>query len=284
MPTFVRVAGYPGVHGCPDGATTSPVLFVHGAGGSAGQFVAWVEAFAAAGFEAYALSRRGRDGVRPSGAEGIHFRDYVDDTRAMIDALGEAVILIAHGLGGLVALKAAEEGGVGAVVLLASDAPGDLPDCLPPTDALVPFIQTIFLPILTGRPYLPERAAAETLWLNRLPPDDRARAFEAILPESGWAIAEASAVTVDPNKVDCPILCVAPLDDASTRPETYHAISDYLDADRFEYPGHGRWIFAEPGWQSVASDVRGWLATVAADRTGQSVAVGTLCASATAPR
>lgn len=258
-PTLVRIAGYPGIHASSDGSSTSPVLFVHGAWGHAGQFVEWVEEFANEGREAYALSRRGRDGVPPEGAAGVHFVDYVDDTRAMIDALGERVILIAHGLGALVALKTAEVVGVAAIVLLAPDVPGNLPDCLPPASALVPFIETILLPVLTGRPYRPKRAAADSLWLNCLSVEDRERVFAEILPESGWVTGEAPSIVVNRNKIGCPILCVAPLDDASTRPNTYRAISRYLNADYFEYPGHGHWVFAEPGWQDIASDILAWL-------------------------
>jgi len=106
----VRVAGYPGYRARPDEESTRTVLLVHGAWGDAGQLVEWVEVFADAGFEAYALSRRGRDGLPPSDATDVCFADYVDDTRAMIDSLGREVILIAHGLAGLVALKAAKKG------------------------------------------------------------------------------------------------------------------------------------------------------------------------------
>src|SRR5690242_6466896 len=88
------VAGFPGIaaeppDGSVEGSVDRPtVVFVHGAFADHVAFTRWVEHFAAAGYPSLAVSRRGRLGVGPDRAEGLRFSDYVDDTIAVLYALG----------------------------------------------------------------------------------------------------------------------------------------------------------------------------------------------------
>jgi alpha-beta hydrolase superfamily lysophospholipase len=258
-PISVDIAGYHGIHAAPAGERAGVVLFVHGAWGYAEQFAGWVRAFAAAGFDAYATSRRGRQGVPPARAAGVRFDDYVEDTRRVIDALGGDVIIVAHSMGALVALDVAAARPLAGLALLAPGPTRAVPDRRPPLGALAPLIGTMLPPLITGRPYLPRRGVADRLWLNRLPAPERDRAYARLVPESGLAARVAAAVAGDPTGVRCPVLCLAPLDDASTRPATYRSLARTYDADLREYPDHGHWLFAEPGWERIATDTLSWV-------------------------
>lgn len=264
--TTIEIAGYHGIHAPAAGARAGTVLFVHGSWGYAEQFASWVQGFAAAGFDAYAVSRRGRQGVAPGNARGVRFDDYVEDTSRVLDALEGDPIVVAHSMGALVALEVAAQRPLGGLVLLAPAATRVVPNRRLPLGTLVPLLGVMLPPLLTGRPYLPRRRAAYRLWLNRLPAAERERAYAGLVHESGLAARQATAVATDPSAPRCPILCLAPLDDASTPPATYRSLAQTYGADLLEYAGHGHWLFAEPGWERIMTDTLSWVKHAAARR------------------
>src|SRR4249919_3563279 len=57
---------------------------------------------------------------------GLTFTTYVDDVVAAVNRLGPTTVVIGHGMGGLLALKAAEQVPIGGLVLVAPELPGEL--------------------------------------------------------------------------------------------------------------------------------------------------------------
>src|SRR4051812_33841709 len=98
------IAGFPALHAGTGGRR---VVFLHGAFADEAGFAGWVPRFAAAGYDAWAPARRGRRGIGPARAAGLTFDDYVADTLAVLDALGdgEAPVLVGHSLGALLAQR-----------------------------------------------------------------------------------------------------------------------------------------------------------------------------------
>src|SRR5574337_1467325 len=95
-----------------------PLLFVHGMWGGSWCWESHLRIAAEAGWDAWALNLRGHHGSRPVanlGRVGIH--DYVQDVLDCLRALGE-VVLVGHSMGGLIAQKVAEIGGVRAAVFM----------------------------------------------------------------------------------------------------------------------------------------------------------------------
>jgi len=85
-----------------------PVLFIHGAFADHSGFQKMVNQFADNGYNSYAVSRRGRLNQQPTNASGLSFSDYLQDTLAIIQEIKPTPILVAHSLGGLLAMKATE--------------------------------------------------------------------------------------------------------------------------------------------------------------------------------
>src|ERR1700739_4503066 len=97
-----------------------PLLFVHGLGHGAWSWHNWLEAAAAAGYQAYALSFRGHGGSEGSVA-GARLRDYVADTvRAAASIAHGDCAVVGDPLGGLVTQHALPTIKPVAAVLLAS--------------------------------------------------------------------------------------------------------------------------------------------------------------------
>jgi non-heme chloroperoxidase len=105
-----------------------PVLFVHGAYVGAW---CWAEHFlghfAAAGFDAYAVSLRGHGAsVHADPLAGHTIDDYVDDVREAIDAIGASPVLVGHSMGAFVLQRHLARHAAPAAVMLAPVPPQGL--------------------------------------------------------------------------------------------------------------------------------------------------------------
>ncbi|HEY9843540.1 MAG: alpha/beta hydrolase [Candidatus Sericytochromatia bacterium] len=261
-PTSIQVQDFPGWF-CPstDPASSNPsILFIHGAFGHHRNFRNFMSYFASAGFDCYALSRRGRLGLGPERARGLNFQDYVDDTARMIQALpGHPPIVIGHGLGGLLAQKAAEQGLCSLAVLLSSAPPGRLtaqPQTLP---AFMPMMPGIAL----GFPIQPTPQAMKQVAFNRLPAAEQERLVQDLVHESGIVYRQlmAGQIHIDSERIQCPILCVAGKHDHIVSAGHNRLTSRVCKAELREFDRHGHWLLDEPGWQDTASEINDWVRT-----------------------
>ena len=103
-----------------------PLLFIHGELTGSWIWERYLSYFAGRGWEGHALNLRNHFWSETTDIATVDFSDYVDDVVAVLGKLGHNVVAIGHGMGGLLALKAAERHSVGAVVLLDSELPRDL--------------------------------------------------------------------------------------------------------------------------------------------------------------
>ncbi|MFL5102644.1 MAG: alpha/beta fold hydrolase [Xanthobacteraceae bacterium] len=251
-----EIGGFPartvdGRHGRP------LVLFIHGSFSTHEPFSRWLTVCEKSGWRAAVAARRGRLDLDPPCADGLTIADYLDDTRRVIDALGERPILIGHSLGGLIAQKLAEEDRAAALVLLAPVPPWPL---MPQADAL-PALAPMLPSILAGRPVLPSYWSAVRLILNRVPQPDRRRIHASLVHESGIAYREMTFGTVrtSPEKVRCPVRVIAAEQDRVISPALARSICDYYGAELLVHEAHGHWFIEEPGAETIAQDVIGWL-------------------------
>ena len=203
-----------------DDPTACPwlTLCVHGAGGGGWEWGAWTRVFAARGFTTQAPD------LEPvaAGLAATRFVDYReqlllhwrDSTRA-----GTPGALIGASLGGLLALSAAAELGVAALVLVNPLPPAGVVARLPgeAREAVVPW----------GR----QRSLAATR--RALPDADDAtilHAFRRWRDESGAVLNEARAgIVVEPPR--CPVLVLSSEHDDDVPPLASRALAVRLGAD-----------------------------------------------------
>src|ERR1044071_7873014 len=141
-----------------------PLLFVHGELGGSWAWERFLGYFAGRGWEGHALNLRNHHWSQTADAAELSFESFVDDVGAAMDRLGPTVVAVGHGMGGLLALKAAERHPVSALVLIASELPGDVRE---PTDAhLIREVPELFGPSLLGWTTLPEKLQRDHRDLN----------------------------------------------------------------------------------------------------------------------
>jgi pimeloyl-ACP methyl ester carboxylesterase len=242
-------------HAAPAGRPRSrSVLFVHGMWGGSWYFRSYLYAAAQAGWDAWALDLRGHGpSEAPGGLGGVSLADYVLDVRRCLDRLGDAV-LIGHSMGGLIAQKAAEGGGVAAAVFLTSAPPRGINAIAWPVLSRM----ARYVPAMLGdRAFTAARAHADFLFLNGLTPEQRDWAFPRFGAESGRAARELAAVAA--GAIRCPTLVVGAERDRITPAALQRRIAARYRAEYQEAAGHAHMLMLEEGWERPFKDVLAWM-------------------------
>jgi pimeloyl-ACP methyl ester carboxylesterase len=258
-PASVIMAGLPGWFAEPvDRRWSAPVLLVHGSFSHHQHFGNYLNFFATEGFDAYAVSLRGRLGVAPEKARGLRFRHYFEDLLRIVGEFPTEPILIGHSLGALLALKVAELGRCSAAVLLNPAPPGMLTAQPRSLTHFAPLLPSIAL----GRPFRPSASAFRQLAFNRLPDSQFANVVSTMVEESGLVFQEmmTGAIRVDTSRLASPILCIGGTEDRVISRRLLRLTADRSGAEIKEYPEHGHWIHGEPGWNTIAHGIAAWLA------------------------
>src|SRR5678815_3864644 len=86
-----------------------PLLFVHGELGGSWAWERFLGYFAGRGWEGHALNLRNHHWSQTADPAELSFETFVDDVGAAIDRLGASVVVVGHGMGALLAMKAAEK-------------------------------------------------------------------------------------------------------------------------------------------------------------------------------
>jgi len=235
-----------------------PILFVHGYFADATVFTDWLEFFAARGWPAYAVNLRGRGGSRPDIDLGrASISDFVDDAASVARALGGPVV-VGHSMGGLIAQQLAARHDVRAAVLLAPAPPRGI-SVLSPRLLLK---QLKHLPaIVLSRLVRPGREDLKEMVLNRIPPTRQDELLEDLGPDSGRAGRDMSiaGVHVASGDVTCPLLVVAGEDDRFIPIRIAERIAGRYGAPLHRLRDHAHMLILEPGWESIATFVEGWI-------------------------
>jgi pimeloyl-ACP methyl ester carboxylesterase len=103
-----------------------PLLFVHGELAGSWVWERFLGYFAGRGWEGHALNLRNHYWSQTADPASLSFESYTEDVVAALDRLGPTAVAVGHGMGGLLALKAAERVAMSGLILIGSHLPRDL--------------------------------------------------------------------------------------------------------------------------------------------------------------
>jgi pimeloyl-ACP methyl ester carboxylesterase len=132
-----------------------PLFFVHGELAGSWLWERYLCYFAQRGWEGHALNLRGHHLSEPAEVGSLGLEHYIDDVLAGMGRLLSAPVLVGHGLGALLAMRAAERRRPSALVLLSPALPAQLRH--PPRPHLIREIPDTFGRELLGWQQLPEQ-------------------------------------------------------------------------------------------------------------------------------
>ena len=238
-----------------------PLLFVHGELAGSWLWERFLGYFAGRGWEGHALNLRNHYWSQTADPTELSFDTYTEDVVAALARLGPTTVAVGHGMGGLLAMKAAERMPMSALVLLSPEPPGDLrPPARPHELREIP---DVYGKAAIGWETLPEKLQRDH---RDLTIDDvlRIQHFLGQKPhEAGAARRQVlQGVSIDRRAFDeIPKLVIgAGLDVYVPEPGT-EALAEWLGATYEPFGAHSHFglVLAEQGFLQVADSIRGFL-------------------------
>jgi non-heme chloroperoxidase len=238
-----------------------PLLFVHGELTGSWIWERYLSYFASRGWEGHALNLRNHYWSETADVASVGFEAYVDDVGAVVDRLGANVVVVGHGMGGLLALKAAERQPVGAIVLLDSELPRDLR----PT---VRMHELRAIPDVYGRDHigwetLPERLQRDYRDLTIADIIRLQHLFGQKPHESGLAKRQIrQGIAIDRSRLaGTPILVVGAGMAGTLSASGAERLADWLGGTYEPFAAHSHYglVIGESSFQQVADGVRAFL-------------------------
>ncbi len=238
-----------------------PLLFVHGELGGSWEWERFLGYFAGRGWEGHALNLRNHHWSQTADPAELSFESFVEDVGASMDRLGPNVVVVGHGMGGLLALKAAERRSAAGIVLISAELPGDLRKRVHPHE--IREIPELYGRSLIGWETLPERlhrdhrdlSLADVLRIQHLmgqKPHESGRARRTML----------RGVRVDPKAfASIPRLVIGGGLDLTVPLADSERLAEWLDAEFEPFAAHSHYglILAEDGYVHVADVIRSFL-------------------------
>jgi pimeloyl-ACP methyl ester carboxylesterase len=234
-------------------AERAPIVFIHGGCHGSWAFEYFQAYLSENGWETHALNWFNHNGSKPLElstflARGI--ADVATEIGIVRSTLNAAPILIAHSMGGLAALKYAEEHEVRAMVLLAPVVPLEVG------------AEAIDLPVDVGQPWGPPPfEVARQLFMQGLDEDMSRSFYQKLCPESPRCVMEGTRflVSVDGSRINCPTLAIGAEHDLLVPVVAVEEFSRLYRATYVLAEGRGHNLLLEPRWQETASSILSWL-------------------------
>lgn len=236
------------------------VIMVHGAFCGPWTFDRFRRPFEAAGHTVEAFALPGHADDDPRGAvSNLSMSRYADALAGRILAEPTPPVVVAHSMGGLVAMMAAMHVPLAGLILLAPSPPWGI------TSGTLEEGASSLALLLHGAWWCgamePDRYVARFYSLDRLPPDTANHVARRMRQESGRALSETLNWWSDPfattrvvaGRIKAPSFVAVGERDLIHPPATARQTAALLGAELTVLPGMSHWLVGEPGWEAVAA-------------------------------
>lgn len=239
-----------------------PLLFVHGELAGSWLWERWLRYFASRGWEGHALNLRNHYWSKTADPATLSFETYLEDVVAGIERLGPNPVVVGHGMGGLLVLKAAaDRADVAGLVLVDAELPAGLRP--PARPHVVRDVPVAYGRAALGWDTLPEKLQRENRDLTL---DDVLRVQHLLGQkprESGHARADMlEGVPVAAASLgDLPRLVVGSGLDGSAAAVAAERLATWLGAEHEQYGAHSHYglVLGTESHRQVADRVRVFL-------------------------
>ena len=238
-----------------------PLLFVHGELAGSWVWERFLGYFASRGWEGHAVNLQNHYWSRKTDPAELTLETYVDDVAAALARLGPTTVVIGHGMGALLALKASEQAALGGLVLLAPEPPAELrPEAQPHELREIP---DVYGRNRIGWSTLPEKlqrdhrdlSLADVLRIQHLlgqKPHESGKAMRSVV----------AGVPVDPRPfAEVPRLVIGAGLDRSVPESVAERVAQWLGAEYEPFGAHSHYglMLGEQSHQQVAEAIRSFL-------------------------
>lgn len=240
-----------------------PLLFLHGELGGSWLWERYLGYFAGRGWEGHALNLRNHFWSQTADPATLSFDSYTDDVVAAIERFGPSVVLVGHGMGGLLGLKAAERHQIGGLILLSAELPRELRGPARPHELRE--IPEVYGKSVIGWETLPEKIQREARDLT-LADVLRIQHLLGQKPkEAGGARRQMLAgVLIDRRALsDVPMLVIGAGLDRQVPEPMSHRLATWLGATYEPFGAHSHYglVMGEQSHVQVADAIRAFLET-----------------------
>jgi pimeloyl-ACP methyl ester carboxylesterase len=240
-----------------------PLLFVHGELAGSWVWERFLHHFAGRGWEGHALNLRNHFWSQTADPATLDIDTYTEDVVAALERLGPNTVVVGHGLGGLLVLKAIERAPVAAYVLIAPELPREVRDPVRPH--VVRDIPDAYGRSALGWETLPEKLQREHRDLTLADVLRIQHLLGQKVFESGRAKRQVlQGVTVDRAALpDVPRLVIAGGLDAYVPEGEVERLAEWLDAPYEPFGAHSHFglVLGEQSYLQVAETLRAFLET-----------------------
>jgi pimeloyl-ACP methyl ester carboxylesterase len=240
-----------------------PLLFVHGELAGSWLWERFLNYFAGRGWEGHALNLRNHYWSKTADPTELSFDTYTEDVVAALERLGPSTVIVGHGMGGLLALKAAERMAIAGMILLSSELPRDLRPA--PRSYELREIPDVYGKSVIGWATLPEKLQRDH---RDLTIDDVMRIQHLLGQkphESGAARRQViQGVSVDRRPLaEVPKLVIGAGLDLAIPEESSERLAEWLGAEYEPFGAHSHYglVIGENSHQQVAEAIRIFLDT-----------------------